>query len=154
MPRAARPVRILYAAFATSVVGAAAVGALVGAMVAPLSSPGELLAAGWIFAGIAWVLLGWLYAPNVSTYLGPGGTGVFFRGGAGPIIAVSGARPAANPEVLADLGERLSRGTDLGVMLAALGALLFFVGVLAYLDVWLGILGATGLLVLVAALAA
>ncbi len=150
MARGTHLIRTVYAVYAASLVAAGAVSVFLGLFVAAPPSVGDFLAAGWIFAGIGWVLGGYLLAPNVSTYMAPGR--IPAHGGAPPFFWPSSAIPEASPQVLEDLGDKLSRGTDLGVMLAILGVLLLAAGALAGVDAWLGLFAGTAILVVVAVL--
>lgn len=151
MARIAHTIRLVFTAYVATLILAGVAGLALAAASSTPAAFGDYLAGGWIFAGVAWVLAAFLASPNVSTYLGPGGYPV--RGGAPPIVVPAFAIPERNPQVLADLGEKLSRGADLAALLAILGVLLLVAGILASVNPWLGVAAAAGLLVLVALLA-
>lgn len=141
-----RSIRAVVAVYAGSLLTALAL-AICGAFVTASGSVFDtLLAAGWILVGLGWVVVGYLLAPTVSTFLGPGASWV--RGGAPPAVWPSSALPEANPQVVSDLAEKLSRGTDLGVLVAVLGIALFTAGVVAYVNSLIG--AVAGMLILVA----
>ncbi len=146
MARGTFPIRALYAAYAASMLAIGGVSVLAAVVSGSPSLLGQVLAAGWIVAGIAWILGGFLYAPRVGTYLGPGG-GVMLWGAGSPAGISPYVRPESNPEVLADLSDKLSRGTDFATLLAILGVLLLVAGVLASVALWLG--GAAGAAILI-----
>ncbi len=121
--------------FLASVIGMLGVGFVVSVLGVPsLADPTGIWSAGCIFLGLAWLVLGFLLAPSVETFMSPG-TG----GRAPPILWPGSARPEPNQEVIEDLGEKLSSGTDLGIATAALGAVLFLVGVIFYLAPVMGL---------------
>lgn len=144
-------IRVVYTAYAATLILAGGASLVLAAISSSPAAFGDFLAGGWIFAGVAWVLAAFLASPNVSTYLGPGGYPV--RGGAPPIVVPAVAVPARNPQVLADLGKKLSRGTDLAALLAILGVLLLVAGAVASVGLWLGVAAGAALLLLVAFLA-
>ncbi len=148
MVRGRRPIRFLYAAYAASVLAVACASLLAGALGASISVLVEVLSAGWIFVGIAWVVGGFLYAPRIGTYLGPGG-GVILWGAGAPAAGISPVlRPDSSPEVLADLGEKLSRGANFATLLAIFGFLLLVAGALVSMALWLGAMAGAAILVL------
>ncbi len=150
MASATRSFRAVLAAYASSMLAVGALAALLAVATASAPALGEFLAAGWIVIGLGWIVLGFALAPSVSTFLGPGPTS--FRGGAPPVIWPSSALPEANPPVVADLAEKLSQGTDAGILVAALGLALFSAGVVAYVNEWFGVLAAVLVLIAVAVL--
>ena len=120
--------------FLASVIGVLGVGFVVSFLGLPgLVDLTGIWSAGCIFLGLAWLVLGFLLAPNVETFMSPGAV----RGT--PILWPGSARPEPNEEVIQDLGEKLSSGTDLGIATAALGAVLFLVGVILYLAPVIGL---------------
>lgn len=147
MPRTANPLRALLWG------GQASVLAMLGIAMAwavwsldPSSALLGCLSAGCVFLGLVWIILGYLCAPNMATYLGPGALPSV------PIFSPKSAIPESNAQVLEDLGEDLSRGTDLGIAIEALGAVLILMGILAYIVPRAGILVFSGLCVTLAAL--
>jgi hypothetical protein len=94
----------------------------------------EVLSAVCLLLGLAWIILGFLFAPSVGTFLAPGASwGI-------PIDWPRSAAPESNAPVLEDMRERLSRGTDLGIAMAALGFLLLATSIAFYLSALVGIL--------------
>ncbi len=144
-------IRLLYAVYAATLLAVCGTGAVVAVATLSASSVGLVLAAGWIFAGIAWIVGGFLLAPSVATYLGPGG-GVILWGAASTFGVTPSLRPIPSPEVLADVGEKLSRGTDLAALFAGLGVLLLVAGGLASVALWLGAAAGAAILAFVVVL--
>lgn len=151
MAAAAHSIRVVYRLYAGSLLAICGASLVVAMATVSITAAGQFLAAGWILAGIAWVVGGFLAAPRVATYLGPGG-GVMLWGAASPAGISPSLRPESSRAVLADLGEKLSRGTDLAALLAILGVLLLLAGALASVDLWLGFLAGAAILVLIAIL--
>lgn len=106
--------------FALSVVAVLGVAGALSVLLPEVAA--EDVATASIVLGLAWMLVGWFLTPSVETYVGQGAVeGV-------PIIGPTFANPQRNPAVLADLTDRLSRQTDLGLVSAALGFGLMVVG--------------------------
>ncbi len=102
------------------------------------------LVSGSIALGVLWIAVGWVFAPSVETYLGQGAFEGF------PIIGPSWANPARTPPVMDDLARKLSRETDVGLGVAALGFVLMSLGFVTYLAPTVGVVAIAAFTVVLA----
>ncbi len=88
---------------------------------------------GFVFLGLAWVVLGWMFTASVETYAGPGAMeGI-------PIIWPTSAIPERNRPMLEDLASKLGGQSDMGSSFAVFGFLLMAVGIVFYAAPWAGV---------------
>ena len=97
------------------------------------SAVAQSVVTGFVFLGLVWVVLGWMFTASVETYAGPGAMeGI-------PIIWPKNAIPERNRPMLEDLGSKLGAQGDMGSSFAVLGFLLMTVGIVFYAAPWAGL---------------